>query len=233
MKYAAALVLLVCVVGSACAPADPATECLDAFRKRDYAAAIAPCTDAAEGGHDKAQYILGLMHDIGYGVPQDGAKAVEWYTRAAEQEHPKAQYNLGVIYDTGNGVPEDDARAVKWYTEAAKQGHAKAQYELGTMYYNGYGVPQDSPAALEWFTKAAENGHVMSMEKLAREYYTKELLAHMWWNIASVHAERGRSLQYQHRRNDLEANMTAENISIAQLMASEWLEKHKIPLDGD
>jgi TPR repeat protein len=233
MRYAAALVLMVVAAGDACAPAVPATECLDAFGKRDFDAAVAPCTEAAEEGYAKAQYNLGVMYAIGSGVPENDAKAVEWYTKAAEQEHAKAQYNLGVMYDIGNGVPEDDAKAVEWYSKAAEQEHAKAQYELGTMYYYGNGVLQDRPGALVWFTRAAENGHVMSMEKLALENYMNELVACMWWNIASVHAERGRSLRYQHRRNDLEANMTAEDISEAQRMASEWLEKHKTRLDGD
>ncbi len=195
MRYVKALVLVVFAVGGACAVADPATECLDAFGKRDFDTAVAPCT------------------------------------KAAEQGHAKAQYNLGVMYDIGNGVPEDDAKAVEWYSKAAEQGHAKAQYELGTMYYHGYGVLEDQPGALVWFTRAAEKGHVMAMEKLARENYMNELVAHMWWNIAAAHGERGN--QYGFRRDDLEANMTAEEISEAQRMASEWIEKFKATEDGD
>ena len=40
---------------------------------------------AAEQGHAKAQYNLGLMYDKGQGVPQDYAEAVKWYRLAAEQ----------------------------------------------------------------------------------------------------------------------------------------------------
>ena len=70
---------------------------------------------------------LGIMYDIGEGVPENNAEAVKWYRKAADQGHASAQCNLGLMYDNGEGVPENDAEAVKWYRKAADQGHAKAQ----------------------------------------------------------------------------------------------------------
>ena len=40
---------------------------------------------AADQGHAKAQYNLGVMYDNGDGVPQDYAEAVSWYRLAADQ----------------------------------------------------------------------------------------------------------------------------------------------------
>ena len=45
---------------------------------------------AAEQGHSKAQYNLGLMNDTGEGVPQDGAEAVLRHLLDAEQRHARA-----------------------------------------------------------------------------------------------------------------------------------------------
>ena len=77
---------------------------------------------AAEQGDADAQFNLGLMYDIGKGVPQDYQEAVKWYRMAAEQGYADAQYFLGLSYATGEGVPENDAEAVKWYRKAAEQG---------------------------------------------------------------------------------------------------------------
>ena len=46
---------------------------------------------AAEKG--EAQLNLGLLYDIGKGVPEDDGEAVKWYRKAAEQGDPWAQYN--------------------------------------------------------------------------------------------------------------------------------------------
>ena len=40
---------------------------------------------AAEQGHVDSQFILGLMYDNGYGVPEDYAEAVRWFRKSAEQ----------------------------------------------------------------------------------------------------------------------------------------------------
>jgi len=47
----------------------------------DYENALA----LAEQGDAFGQYYLGLMYDIGQGVPQDYKAAVKWYSLAAEQ----------------------------------------------------------------------------------------------------------------------------------------------------
>jgi TPR repeat protein len=49
---------------------------------------------AADQGHAKAQYCLGLMHDRGEVVAQDRAQVVKFYRLAAAQGHVKAQYTL-------------------------------------------------------------------------------------------------------------------------------------------
>ena len=112
----------------------------------------------AEQGYAKAQFNLGLIYDIGKGIPQDHKAAVKWFRLAAEQGNARAQHNLGVACNIGKGVPQDYKAAVKWFRLAAEQGNALAQFGLGTMYDFGKGVPQDHKAAHMWANLGAASG---------------------------------------------------------------------------
>ena len=125
---------------------------------KEYAKAVKWYCRAAEQGHAKAQYYLGVSYANGEGVLQNDAEAVKWFRRAAEQGHADAQNNLGLTYDNGRRIPQDYSEAVKWFRRAAEQGHADAQGNLGAAYANGYGVPQDNAEAAKWYCRAAEQG---------------------------------------------------------------------------
>ncbi len=125
----------------------------------DYLKGIEFLEQAAEQGHAKAQFNLGVCYDLGTGVPENATTAVTWYRKAAEQGHAEAQFNLGFCYDLGTGVPENATTAVTWYRKAAEQGHAEAQFNLGFCYDLGTGVPKNATIAVTWYGKAAEQGH--------------------------------------------------------------------------
>src|ERR1700704_3872674 len=93
-------------------------------------------TQAAQG-NALAQNNLGLLYDLGDGVPRDYAVARQWYEQAAAQNYAAAQFNLGLLYANGHGVPQDYAMARQWYEKAAAQGRANASYILGEMYAHG------------------------------------------------------------------------------------------------
>ena len=44
---------------------------------------------AAEQGHAKAQYNLGVMYESGRGIAKDDTQAVYWFRKAAEQGEAK------------------------------------------------------------------------------------------------------------------------------------------------
>ena len=121
-------------------------------------------------GDASAQYSLGVMYEVGKGVPQDYAEAVKWYRLAAEQGNALAQNSMGVMYVDGLGVPQDYAEAARWHRLAAEQGHSLAQYSLGVMYEVGQGVPQDYAEAANWFRLAAEQGNRMAQISLGFMY---------------------------------------------------------------
>jgi len=125
-----------------------------------YASASPPINISAEElhmlrtwaaqGNALAQNNLGLLYDLGDGMPRDYAVARQWYEQAAAQNYAAAQFNLGLLYANGHGVPQDYAMAREWYEKAAAQGRANASYILGEMYAHGQGVPQDYAKARQW-----------------------------------------------------------------------------------
>ena len=78
----------------------------------------------AEQGDATAQFKLGVIYDIGAGVPQDDGQAAMWYRMAAEQGIAAAQRNLASMYANGRGVSRDYRQAASWCRKAAQQGSA-------------------------------------------------------------------------------------------------------------
>ena len=149
----------------------------------------------ADQGDAEAQYKLGLIYRNGQGVPQDYKEVVRWLRLAAEQGLDEAQSELGVRYGNGQGVPQDNKEAARWYGLAADQGYALGQYNLGLMYAKGRGVPQDY------------------------------IQAYMWYNLAASNSRGDLRLLAVKGRNQAAKEMTPEDLSEAQRLASEWKPK--------
>jgi TPR repeat protein len=132
---------------------------LAAYQAEDFATDLQEWRPFAEAGFAIAQNNLGVMYDLGLGLPQDYAEAVRWYRLAADQGYTNAQYNLGLMYYNGQGVLQDYAEAVRLYRLAADQGFANAQNNLGLMYELGRGVLQDNVTAHMWYNIGAANGN--------------------------------------------------------------------------
>ena len=157
--------LLLCLPVLACTGAGTTAGCAEATE-------LASVRRCAEQGDAQAQFNLGLMYDMGDGVPQDDAEAVRWYRRAAEQDFANAQTLLGA----------------KWYRLAAEQGDATAQSNLGLMYARGEGVPEDNVLAYMWLNLAAAQGGEgaktakdILVERMTREQITEaQRLSRAW-----------------------------------------------------
>jgi len=116
---------------------------------------IAALKQQAALGRAAAQCSLGLMYDMGEGLPQDYAQAALWYRKAADQGNADAQALLGSLYYMGKGVTQDYVQAGLWLRKAADQGNADAQESIGLLYLRGQGVPQDYAEAYFWLDLAA------------------------------------------------------------------------------
>jgi len=122
-----------------------------AFERGDYGTALREFKVLAEQKDSRGQYGLGLMHDLGTGVPTDFKEAVKWYRLSAKQGNADAQNNLATMYAEGEGVEKDANKAAKWYERAAQQGNFDAPNNLGTMYLQGTGITRDYVRAYMWF----------------------------------------------------------------------------------
>ena len=81
---------------------------------------------------------------------------------------------------------------------------------------------------MKWFRLAAEQGYARAQYNLGFMYYNGEgvpqdyVQAHMWWNLAASKGnENGRK-----NRDIIAKKMTPVQITEAQRIAREWLEKH-------
>ncbi len=189
--------------------------------------------NAAEQGDDESQYVLGHKYFSGDGVSQDYTEAAKWFLKAAEQGHIEAQYYLGTFYRDGNGVPQYYLDAAKWCRKAAEQDYSAAQNMLGDLYYNGLGVAQDNKEAVRWYRQAAEQGYGDAQNNLGTMYADglgaprDYIQAHMWFNLSSTISKGKLREEAANNRDSVAILMTDEQISTAQKLAREWMEKHK------
>ncbi len=97
------------------------------------------------------------------------------------------------------------------------------------MYRWGKGVPQDYTETMKWYRMAAEQGHAGAQYGLGKMYANGQgvtqdyVQAHMWFNLAAAQGDKtGREY-----RDKIAKKMTPADISKAQAMAREWMEKHQ------
>lgn len=128
-----------------------------AYKRGDFAQAVAFMSVAAADGDVAAQVNLGIAYANGTDTERDYGQSIKWFRRAADQGAALAQFNLGVIYQRGLGVPQDYAEAARWYLLAADGDEPRAQLEIGLKLADGQGIAEDRVEALKWLILAAIN----------------------------------------------------------------------------
>ena len=73
---------------------------IQAAGEEDYVVAVRLWRLAAEQGHSKAQYNLGVAFAHGKGVPINLVEALDWWRRAAEKGHDLAARELAKTKDS-------------------------------------------------------------------------------------------------------------------------------------
>ena len=120
------------------------------------------------------------------------------------------------------------AEALSLWKPLAEKGDAKAQAAIGKLYYNGQGVTQNYKTALNWYSLSAEQGLPYAQWKLGVMHLNGHgviqdyVRSHMWFNVASSNGEE-RAIKY---RDNVAQNMTPADISKAQQVARECVEKN-------
>jgi len=82
---------------------------------------------AAENGHAKAQWYMGMCYLKGVGKRKDFDKALYWLKKSANQNYLDSQYELGIYYYMELA---DNEEAIKWLNKASEQGHSEAKFFL-------------------------------------------------------------------------------------------------------
>ena len=98
----------------------------DALAAKQYDKAFKELLPEAEKGDAEAQYILGKMHQAGWGTPKDPKRAQAFFSQAARLGHVPSQKEYGVGLALGEGVEQDVTEGLKWLYVAAQNGHEGA-----------------------------------------------------------------------------------------------------------
>lgn len=164
-----------CLAGLLVAAASPAwadyAAGLAAFNAKDYKKAYSEWIEPAKAGEAPAEHGIGMLYDMGEGVPDKSPKAAaEWYQKAADQNYAPAINNLARLYADGRGVKADPAKAIELWSRAAEAGNVTARFNLGVQYANGSGVKKDPVKAAEYLRQAAEGGLAEAQFALAGFY---------------------------------------------------------------
>jgi len=196
---------------------------LAAYNSGDYKAAYNFTLPLANQGDPAAKNLLGMMYELGKGVPQDLARSVSYYRQGAEQGDRYAQYNLAVSFDSGTGVPQNYREAVRWFRRAANQGVISAQYDLGVMIEQGRGVKKSFQKAASWYQKAATQGHVQAQNNLAWLYEKGQgvernlVTAYAWFDVAAAQGFESA----QEKRDAIRAALSVVDLRKAQAKSTQ------------
>ena len=91
---------------------------------QDYKEALRWARPAAEQGEARAQFLVGLMYDLGQAVPQDYVQAHMWYNLAASSLTGENRETAAVNRDrlADKMTPEDLAKAQRLAREWKPKG---------------------------------------------------------------------------------------------------------------
>ena len=134
-----------------------------AYEQRDYTTALKELKLLAEQGNPEAQALLGLMYNLGRGVPLDVDQAMKWSKAAADQGNAEGQCRLGSLY-----LKTDTAKGLRLLKLSAEQGFADAYLMLGLAYMNLKDAPLDLVQADMWLQLAAAGGDPLAAKQRAR-----------------------------------------------------------------
>ena len=126
---------------------------------------------AAELGDARAQCMLSLYYERGFGVKKDLRKAFEWRLKAAEAGDADAIELVANDYQKGILVMRDYEKMLYWTKIAAERGRDNSIVWLGVLYQQGlYGVPIDKEKAFSLFQQAAMHGNAWGQLQLGECY---------------------------------------------------------------
>lgn len=195
---------------------------ISAREKGDDTGAVPSLHEAAELGHPRAAYELGIAYTRGRGVPVDLDAGAEWINRAADLGNANAQFVVGTSLYAGVGVERDVPRGLEYLERAADRGHARAQFLVGQAYVDGVGVTSDPAWAARWYGQAALAGHVQAQYAYGVMFATgfgvprSDVSAYQWLSIAAARGDGDARMLLDH----VAPRLTAAEIGAAESRAN-------------
>lgn len=175
---------------------------------------------AAESGSAKAQVRLGLMYHEGRVLLRDYDQGTGLLCAAADAGDADGQLNCGLAYRAGRGVAADDVLALSYWQKAADQGNILAMNVLGQTALNSGNLTQ----AATHLKQSADLGNAGGMYEYAKLLMIgatpDPVAAYSYANLAVVRGLADAGVL----RDEIEAQLTAEEISAGQALAREWTE---------
>ncbi|MBW2456220.1 MAG: sel1 repeat family protein [Deltaproteobacteria bacterium] len=99
--------------------------------------------------------VLGVMYEVGRGVPQDRKRAKSLFQEACQHGNPTGCVNLGRLLDSGLGGRLDSDGAIVIFEVACHDGVGEGCYQLARMHYKSGSVGKARRA----LTHACDDGH--------------------------------------------------------------------------
>lgn len=184
---------------------------------------------AAEGGSTKGQVRLGLMYHEGRVLLRDYVEGTRLLCAAADAGDADGQLNCGLAYRAGRGVQTDDVLALSYWQQAADQGNILAMNVLGQTALEAGNIEQ----AATYLKQSADLGNAGGMYEYARLLLTRAepdpVTAYSYANLAVVRGLADAGVL----RDEIEAQLTAEQVAEGQRMARAWTEDRILAENGD
>jgi len=139
--------------------------------------------EAADWGHERAQYKVGQCYYAGEGIPQDFEKALEYFEKLLRKCWYEQIANLWIgkcylkLNDKSKGFEyilkaAQESRVSRLQTETQKE----AQFLTGLCYFEGVGVDQNYKQAFDYFEKAdSEDSGSLGAQYYLAQCYRKGL----------------------------------------------------------
>ncbi|MGL4916319.1 MAG: tetratricopeptide repeat protein, partial [Aeromonas allosaccharophila] len=175
---------------------------------------------AAGHGSHEAEYQLSLQQ-------VDQKQQVYWLEKSADGGVPKALFELAELQHKQGEL--EQARAS--YAKAAQQGHILAQYTYGEMLRLGQGGKEDYALALKQYRLAAQQGDRQAQYRMGtlREEGLgaprNRMHAYSWLSLAATEG----MPEAVKARDELETEMTQQEVKQAQKLSEHWFGKMLSP----
>lgn len=161
---------------------------------QNYERAKTLLEEAVSKGYMLAAVELGLIYDVGMGVPADLNKAAELYKQAADDGWAVGMSNLGDLYRLGLGVEQDLQKALELYEQAIARDHTSAlgrkAMALAELYKDG----DDPKPLVTALLQAASLSDGLGSANLGYAYLNGQYGLPVDPIAASVHLKRGYDL---------------------------------------